>query len=114
MPRLVGLQRFSKDLIACTTRPNGVGVCPAAPLVKRSRRRAEAVEVSDCYPLGRAAGAIGRRVEQQDSAALNPTGRMATAQEVANAVVFLSSSVASFISDTCLLVDGTLTRGVQF
>ena len=40
---------------------------------------------------------------------------MATAQEVANAVVFLSSSaVASFITGTNLLVDGALTRGVQF
>lgn len=46
--------------------------------------------------------------------ALNPTGRMATPQEVANAVVFLSSAAASFITGTNLLVDGALTRGVQF
>jgi NAD(P)-dependent dehydrogenase (short-subunit alcohol dehydrogenase family) len=39
---------------------------------------------------------------------------MATAQEVANAVVFLSSGAASFITGTNLLVDGALTRGVQF
>jgi NAD(P)-dependent dehydrogenase (short-subunit alcohol dehydrogenase family) len=45
--------------------------------------------------------------------ALNPTGRMATPQEVANAVVFLSSPAASFITGTNLLVDGALTRGVQ-
>ena len=45
--------------------------------------------------------------------ALNPTGRMATPQEVANAVVFLSSEAASFITGTNLLVDGALTRGVQ-
>lgn len=45
---------------------------------------------------------------------LNPTGRMATPQEVANAVVFLSSGAASFITGTNLLVDGALTRGVQF
>jgi NAD(P)-dependent dehydrogenase (short-subunit alcohol dehydrogenase family) len=45
--------------------------------------------------------------------ALNPTGRMATPQEVANAVVFLSSAAASFITGTNLLVDGALTRGVQ-
>ncbi|MGB3482574.1 MAG: SDR family oxidoreductase [Mycobacterium sp.] len=44
---------------------------------------------------------------------LNPTGRMATPQEVANAVVFLSSSAASFITGTNLVVDGALTRGVQ-
>lgn len=46
--------------------------------------------------------------------ALNPTGRMATPKEVANAVVFLSSSAASFITGTNLLVDGALTRGVQY
>ena len=45
---------------------------------------------------------------------LNPTGRMATPQDVANAVVFLSSSAASFITGTNLVVDGALTRGVQF
>ena len=46
--------------------------------------------------------------------ALNPTGRMATPEEIANAVVFLSSSAASFVSGTNLVVDGALTRGVQF
>jgi NAD(P)-dependent dehydrogenase (short-subunit alcohol dehydrogenase family) len=45
---------------------------------------------------------------------LNPTGRMATPGEIANAVVFLSSSAASFITGTNLVVDGALTRGVQF
>jgi 3-oxoacyl-[acyl-carrier protein] reductase len=45
--------------------------------------------------------------------ALNPTGRMATPQEVANAVLFLSSRAASFVTGTNLLVDGALTRGVQ-
>jgi 3-oxoacyl-[acyl-carrier protein] reductase len=44
---------------------------------------------------------------------LNPTGRMATPTEVANAVVFLSSAAASFITGTNLVVDGALTRGVQ-
>jgi 3-oxoacyl-[acyl-carrier protein] reductase len=46
--------------------------------------------------------------------ALNPTGRMGTPQEMANAVVFLASPVASFVSGTNLVVDGALTRGVQF
>lgn len=45
---------------------------------------------------------------------LNPTGRMATPQEVARAVVFLASPAASFVTGTNLLVDGALTRGVQF
>jgi 3-oxoacyl-[acyl-carrier protein] reductase len=46
--------------------------------------------------------------------ALNPTGRMGTPQEMANAVVFLGSRAASFITGTNLVVDGALTRGVQF
>lgn len=45
---------------------------------------------------------------------LNPTGRMGTAKETANAVVFLASSAASRISGTNLVVDGALTRGIQF
>jgi 3-oxoacyl-[acyl-carrier protein] reductase len=45
--------------------------------------------------------------------ALNPMGRMGTPQEMANAVVFLASRAASFITGTNLVVDGALTRGVQ-
>jgi 3-oxoacyl-[acyl-carrier protein] reductase len=45
--------------------------------------------------------------------ALNPTGRMGTPQEMANAAVFLVSPAASFVSGTNLVVDGALTRGVQ-
>lgn len=46
--------------------------------------------------------------------ALNPTGRMGTPQEMARAVVFLASPTSSFTSGTNLVVDGALTRGVQF
>ena len=49
-----------------------------------------------------------------DSLALNPTGRMATPQEIANGAVFLASPAASFVSGTNLVIDGALTRGVQF
>nr|WP_205709402.1 SDR family oxidoreductase [Kineococcus siccus] len=64
-------------------------------------------------------GGVWQHVERDDPAffaaalALNPTGRMATAEEVAAPVVFLSSPVASFVSGTNLVVDGALTRGVQ-
>ncbi len=45
---------------------------------------------------------------------LNKTGRMATAEEVANAAVFLASPRASFITGTNIKVDGALTNGVQY
>jgi 3-oxoacyl-[acyl-carrier protein] reductase len=46
--------------------------------------------------------------------ALNPTGRMAKPQEIARAVAFIASPAASFITGVNLVVDGALTRGVQF
>ena len=45
---------------------------------------------------------------------LNPTGRMATAEEVARGVVFLASPASSFTTGTNLVIDGALTKGVQF
>jgi 3-oxoacyl-[acyl-carrier protein] reductase len=45
--------------------------------------------------------------------ALNPTGRMATAEEIAKGVVFLASPASSFTMGTNLVIDGALTRGVQ-
>jgi 3-oxoacyl-[acyl-carrier protein] reductase len=47
------------------------------------------------------------------SLALNPTGRMGTAEEMARSIVFLASPASSFTSGTNLVVDGALTRGVQ-
>lgn len=44
----------------------------------------------------------------------NPMGRMGTPEEVANAVVFLASPRASFITGTNLICDGSLTQRVQF
>lgn len=45
---------------------------------------------------------------------LNPTGHMGSPQEVADPVVFVASPRASRISGANILVDGALTRGIQF
>jgi 3-oxoacyl-[acyl-carrier protein] reductase len=45
--------------------------------------------------------------------ALNPTGRMATAEEIGRGIVFLASPASSFTTGTNLVIDGALTRGVQ-
>ncbi len=46
--------------------------------------------------------------------ARNPTGRMGTPQEVANAVVFLASPRSSFTTGANLIIDGALTQRVQY
>lgn len=45
---------------------------------------------------------------------LNPMGRMGTPEEVANTVLFLASPVSSFTTGTTLVVDGGLTKSVQY
>ena len=44
----------------------------------------------------------------------NPTGRMGTPQEIANAAVFLASPLSSFTTGANLIVDGAITQRVNF
>jgi NAD(P)-dependent dehydrogenase (short-subunit alcohol dehydrogenase family) len=44
-----------------------------------------------------------------ETAALHPLGRVGSADEVADAVVYLASPASSFVTGTCLVVDGGLT-----
>ena len=46
--------------------------------------------------------------------ARNPMGRAATPQDIANATVFLASPASSFITGVNLLVDGGISRRVNF
>ena len=65
-------------------------------------------------------GGVWENIEQDNPSlfasalGLNPTGRMASPEEIARGVAFLASPAASFITGTNLVVDGALTRGVQF
>lgn len=46
--------------------------------------------------------------------ARHPSGRMGTTKEVANSVAFLSSDAASWVTGANLIVDGGMTKRVQF
>src|SRR5690242_13672893 len=65
-------------------------------------------------------GGIWNQVEQhqpqrfQDALTRNPTGRMATPQEIANAAVFLASPASSFTTGSNLIVDGAISNRVNF
>ncbi|MBV8777542.1 MAG: SDR family oxidoreductase [Alphaproteobacteria bacterium] len=78
--------------------------------------RANLVSPGNVYFKGGVWNIVEQRNPEMFKAMLsrNPTGRMGTPREVANAVVFLASPRASFITGTNLIVDGALTQRVQF
>lgn len=65
-------------------------------------------------------GGVWESIKQNDpelyktALGLNPTGRMGTPHEMARSIVFIASPASSFTSGTNLVVDGALTRGVQY
>lgn len=65
-------------------------------------------------------GGVWQNIEQGDpelfsmAMGLNPTHRMGTPQEVADTVVFVASPRSSRTTGANILVDGGLSRGIQF
>jgi 3-oxoacyl-[acyl-carrier protein] reductase len=78
--------------------------------------RANVVSPGNVYFKGGVWNVVEQRNPEMFASMLarNPTGRMGTPEEVANAVVFLASPRASFITGTNLIIDGALTQRVQF
>ena len=114
---------FSRNGIAGPPRPYASTKAALVPYVKALARnlagkniRANMVSPGNVYFTG----GVWNILEQSNPAlfqtmlARNPMGRMGTPEEVANAVVFLASPRASFITGTNLIVDGALTQRVQF
>jgi 3-oxoacyl-[acyl-carrier protein] reductase len=64
-------------------------------------------------------GGVWQSIENSDpeffatTLSVNPTGRLATPEEIAYGIIMLASPRASFITGAHLVVDGALTRGVQ-
>lgn len=103
------------------TRPYNAVKAALVPYVKslaqnwaKKKVRVNMVSPGTIYFKG---GVWNVREEQQPqlykaALARNPTGRMGTPQEVADAVVFLASPRASFITGANLVVDGAITQRV--
>ncbi len=66
-----------------------------------------------------ASGGFWDRIKQnnpkiyQDAINSGPMGRMATGEEIANVVTFISSPIASFVNGANWIVDGNLTDHIQ-
>jgi 3-oxoacyl-[acyl-carrier protein] reductase len=78
--------------------------------------RANSVSPGTIFVQGGIWNAIEQSAPEQfaQALALNPRGRMGNPEEVAYGVALLASPRASWISGTNLIVDGSLTRGIQF
>lgn len=65
-------------------------------------------------------GGVWNMIEQnmpkryEDAMSRNPTGRMASPQDIASAAVFLASPVSSFTTGSNLVVDGAISNRVNF
>lgn len=107
------------------TAPGPYGACKAALLHYTSQLahayakdgvRANSVSPGNIYVADGFWGGAERDMPELFARQLaeNPTGRMGRPEEVADAVLWLASDRASFVSGTNLLVDGAVSPAVQF
>ena len=78
--------------------------------------RANSVSPGAIYFKGGVWDTARREAPERYAAAVarSPMGRLGTPEEVANAVVFLASPAASYISGTNIIVDGASTTRIQY
>ena len=102
-PGVVGLAKGLADDLA----HDGVRVNSVAPGHVWTPRQEYLTSVR-----ARESGETVERVKERAVTGI-PVGRYGTAEEVANLIVFLSSSASSYITGTTILVDGGLYRGLM-
>lgn len=100
-----GLVNFTKGL-ADLGAPHGILVTAVSPAATATDRIEE--------QFAQIAAATGQSVEAVRAERMSryPLGRMARPEDIADAVAFLVSERAGFVSGICLTVDGNSTRGV--
>jgi len=100
-----GLVNFTKGL-ADLGAPHGILVTAVSPAATATDRIEE--------QFAQIAAATGQSVETVRAERMSryPLGRMARPEDIADAVAFLVSERAGFISGICVTVDGNSTRGV--
>ena len=72
-------------------------------------RRVGQINPADVERAGQGAVRRGYEIDPRDLVARYPLGRLGRPEEVASAIAFLASDEASFITGTCLVVDGGYT-----
>lgn len=106
-----GLRSYNSIKAALVACAKGMAVAYAADGIRVNALCPGCIEFPD--------GVWGRArqnnpAEYERMLTMQPFGRMGTPQEIANAVAFLASPAASFVSGANLVVDGAFTRRIQY